>query len=157
MIIIAIISHRSLRQIDFIMAYTQVPIETDLYTEIPHGIEMTEGNTKDYVLQLLANIYGQKVWNQYLVSKLESIDFTQSHIDECVFYRDDIIFIIHGDHGIFLGTSDDQLSRVIKELTNIGLQIGDQGHQADYVNIKQLRMIRTSFPNKFSLIPSLPM
>ena len=40
--------------IDFIMAYTQAPIETDLYMEIPQGIEMTEGNTKDYVLQLLA-------------------------------------------------------------------------------------------------------
>jgi hypothetical protein len=89
MIIVAIISRRSLRQIDFVMAYTQAPIETDLYMEIPHGIEMTEGNTKDYVLQLLANLYGQKqagrVWNQYLVSKLESIGFTQSHIDECVF------------------------------------------------------------------------
>ena len=127
MIIIAIISRRSLRQIDFVMAYTQAPIETDLYMEIPQGIETTEGNTKDYVLQLLANLYGQKqagrVWNQYLVSKLESIGFTQSRIDECVFYRDDIIFIIYVDDGIFLGTSDDQLSHVIKELTDIGLQI----------------------------------
>ena len=104
MIIIAMISRCSLRQIDFVMAYAQAPIEMDLYMEIPHEIEMTEGNTKDYVLQLLANIYGQKqagrVWNQYLVSKLESIGFTQSHIDECVFYRDNIIFIVYVDNGI---------------------------------------------------------
>ncbi|KAL7477853.1 hypothetical protein ACHAW6_003644 [Cyclotella cf. meneghiniana] len=121
------------------MTYTQVPIEMDLYIEIPNGIETTQGNTKDCIIQLLANIYGQKqagrVWNQYLVSKLESIGFTQSCIDECVFYRDDIIFIIYVDDGIFLGTSDDQLSHVIKELTDIGLQIEDQGHPADYVGV----------------------
>ncbi|KAL7474731.1 hypothetical protein ACHAW6_000689, partial [Cyclotella cf. meneghiniana] len=73
------------------MAYTQALIEMDLYMEIPHGIETTEGNSKDYILQLLANINGQKeagwVWNQYLVSKLESIGFTQSQFDECVYYR----------------------------------------------------------------------
>jgi hypothetical protein len=126
------------------MAYTQAPVEADLYMKIPHGIETTEGNTKDYVLKLLANLYGQKqagrVWNQYLVSKLESIGFTQSRIDECVFYRDDIIFIVYVDDGIFLGTSDDQLSYVIKELSDIGLQIEDQYHPSDYVgvNIKRL-------------------
>ena len=139
MIIIAMITHRALRQIDFVMAYTQAPIETDLYMEIPYGIETTTGSTKDYVLKLLANMYGQKqagrIWNQYLVNKLESIGFTQSHVDECVFYRNDIIFIVYVDDGIFLGKSDDQLSSVLKELIDIGLQIEDQGHPADYVGV----------------------
>ncbi|KAL7484860.1 hypothetical protein ACHAW6_010466, partial [Cyclotella cf. meneghiniana] len=144
MIILAIVNKRVLRQIDFVMAYTQAPIETDLYMEIPNGIETTTGNTRDYVLQLLANIYGQKqagrVWNQFLVQKLESIGFTQSTIDECVFYRDDIIFIVYVDDGIFLGQSDDQFTVIIKELTEIGLEVEDQGHPADYVgvNIKRL-------------------
>ncbi|KAL7477192.1 LOW QUALITY PROTEIN: hypothetical protein ACHAW6_003006 [Cyclotella cf. meneghiniana] len=141
MIIISVISHPSLRHFNLVMAYTQSPIETDLYMAVPHGIETIEGNTKDYVLKLLANIHGQKqaarVRTQYL---LESIGFTQSCIDEYVFYRDEIIFIIYLDDGIFLGTSDDQLSYIIKEFTDIGLQIKDQGHLADYVgvNIKWL-------------------
>ncbi|KAL7474003.1 hypothetical protein ACHAW6_000506, partial [Cyclotella cf. meneghiniana] len=112
--------------------------------EIPYGIETTTGNTRDYVLQLLANIYGQKqagrVWNQFLVQKLESIGFTQSKIDKCVFYREDVIFIVYFDDGIFLGQSDDQLTRIIKELTELGLEVEDQGHPNDYVgvNIKYL-------------------
>ena len=144
MIILAIVTKRVLRQIDFVMAYTQAPIETDLFMEIPYGIETTKGNTHDYVLQLLANIYGQKqagrVWNQFLVQKLESIGFVQSKIDECVFYRQDVIFIVYVDDGIFLGKSDDQLTDIIKELTDTGLEIDDQGHPADYVgvNIKDL-------------------
>ena len=82
LIILAIVTKRVLRQIDFVIAYTQAPIETDLFMEMPYGIETTKGNTHDYVLQLLANIYGQKqagrVWNQFLVHKLESIGFVQS-------------------------------------------------------------------------------
>ncbi|KAL7477273.1 hypothetical protein ACHAW6_003086 [Cyclotella cf. meneghiniana] len=121
------------------MAYMQARIEKDLYMEIPHGIETRERNTKDYVLKLLANIYGQKQaergWNQYLVSKLESIYFTQSCMDEYVFYRDKIIFIVYVDNGIFLGTSDDELSYINKELIDIGLQIEDQGHPADNVGV----------------------
>ncbi|KAL7482604.1 hypothetical protein ACHAW6_008279 [Cyclotella cf. meneghiniana] len=35
------------------MANTQAPIKVNLNMEILHGIEMTEGNTKVYVLQLL--------------------------------------------------------------------------------------------------------
>jgi hypothetical protein len=42
------------------MAYPQAPIEEDIYMEIPQGIETATGNSKDKVLKLLKNIYGQK-------------------------------------------------------------------------------------------------
>jgi hypothetical protein len=60
------------------MAYPQAPIEMDIYMELSQGIQPTTGNSKDHVLQLLKNIYGQKqagrVWNEHLVDKLDSID-----------------------------------------------------------------------------------
>jgi hypothetical protein len=31
-----------------------------MYMELPPGIETKHGNSKDYVLKLLANLYGQK-------------------------------------------------------------------------------------------------
>ena len=56
------------------MAYLQAPIEMDIYMELPQGIKTAEGNSKNYVLKLLKNIYGQKqagrVWNEYLVERL---------------------------------------------------------------------------------------
>ena len=134
-----------MRQIDFIQAYAQAPIECDMYMELPPGIETQHGNSKDYVLKLLANLYGQKqagrVWNQYMVDKLREIGFQQSLIDECVFYRDDIIFIVYVDDGLFFGNDDDTLSLIIKKLRDSGLNIEDQGHPADYVgvNIKRRR------------------
>ncbi|KAL7486286.1 hypothetical protein ACHAW6_011877 [Cyclotella cf. meneghiniana] len=88
----------------------------------------------------------------------ESISFTQSCINECVFSRDDITFIIYVDVGIFLSTSDDQLARVIKELMDVDLQIEDQGHPDNHKStLNSFQMVCISFPNNLLLIPSLPM
>jgi len=56
-----------------------------------------------------------------------------------VFYHPDVIFIVYVDDGIFVGPDESKLSNIVTELRNIGLDIEDQGHPADYVgvNIKQ--------------------
>ncbi len=127
------------------MAYPQAPIEMDMYMELPAGIHTKHRNSKDHVLKLLTNIYGQEqagcVWNSYLVTKLWEINFKQSLIDNCVFYQDNIIFIVYVGDGIFLGPSDQQLHDIINELHNLKLSIEEQGHLADYVwvSIKKLK------------------
>ena len=74
------------------------------------------------------------------MDKLLSIGFTTSLIDDCVFFRDDIIFMVYMDDGIFLGDDDWKLQQAIKDIQDTGLNIEDQGHPADYkgVNIKKL-------------------
>ncbi len=39
------------------------------------------------------------------------------------------------DDGIFLGNNDLRLQDVIKEIQDLGLNIEDQGHPADYVGV----------------------
>ncbi len=96
-------------------------------------------------MKLEKNIYGQKqagpVWNSFLVDKLMSLGFTPSLINNCIFSRDDIIFMVYMDDGIFLGNNDSKLQDAIKEIQDSGLNIEDQGHPADYVgvNIKKLQ------------------
>jgi hypothetical protein len=136
------------------MAYPQAPIEMDMYMELPTGIHTKHGNPRDHVLKLLTNIYGQKqaghVWNSYLITKLREINFKQSLIDNCIFYQDNIIFIIYVDDGIFLGPLDQQLRDIINTLRNLKLSIEDQGHPADYVgvSIKNSRTASLNRPNK---------
>jgi hypothetical protein len=95
------------------MAYPQASIEMDMYIELPTGIHTKHRNSKDQVLKLLANIYGQQqagcVSNNHLVTKLHHINFKQSLINNCKFYQDDIIFIVYVDNGIILGSSDELL------------------------------------------------
>ncbi|KAL7478579.1 hypothetical protein ACHAW6_004335 [Cyclotella cf. meneghiniana] len=110
-----------------------------MFMELPQGIEIQNGNSKDHVLQLISNLYGQKqagrVWNGYLVNKLIDCRFQPSLIDECVFYKDDVIFIVYVDDGIFIGQDNSKITRLIQQMQNAHLDIEDQGHPADYVGI----------------------
>jgi hypothetical protein len=79
LIIFGILFDWALHQVDFVMAYPQALIEMDMYIKLPTGIHTKHRNSKDHVLKILANIYGQKqagrVWNSYLATKLWEINF----------------------------------------------------------------------------------
>ena len=128
-----------MRQIDFVMAYTQAPIEQDLYMDLPQGLDPITGNRKDYVLKLKKNIFGQKqagrVWNQFLTDKLRSIGFTPSNVDECVFYRGSTIFIVYVDDGLVFDLNGDNLDSFVEELRGVDLNVEDQGEPSDYVGV----------------------
>ncbi len=121
------------------MAYPQAPIKMDIYMELPQGIQTKHQNSKDHVLKMEKNIYGQKqagcTWNSFLMNKLMSIGFTTSLIDDCVFFCNDIIFMVFVDDSIFLGSNNLQPQDVIKEIRDLGLDIKDQDHPADYVGV----------------------
>ena len=76
-----------------------------------------------------------------MVDKLLDIGFEQSQIEECVFCNGNIIFIVYMDDGMFIGNNNDQLTEVIQQIKDTGLEVEDQGHPADYVgvNIKRLK------------------
>jgi hypothetical protein len=139
MIVFGIIFCWARWQVDFVMAYPQAPVEMDISMELPQGIKTATGNSKDHVLKLLKNIYGQKqagrVWNSFLVDKLTSLSYTSLLIDDCVSFRDDIIYMVYVDDGIFPDNDDAQLLQAIKEIQGLGLNIEDQGHPADYVGV----------------------
>ena len=85
MMILAIFLVWSMQWIDFAHAYAQVPVECDMYMELPTGIETKHGNSEDNTLKLHANPYEQKqarsIWNQYMTVKLRDNGFQQSQID----------------------------------------------------------------------------
>eukprot|EP00957_Ditylum_brightwellii_P054113 4098793-Ditylum_brightwellii.AAC.2 len=87
---------------------------------LPAGIVIKYINSKTHVLKLECNLYGQKhdgrVWNLFLSTKLKKIGFTQSCVDECVFYRGNIIFICYVDDGIFAGLMDEEIDAAIADL-----------------------------------------
>ncbi len=101
------------------MAYPQASIEMDIYMELPQGIQTAHRNSKDQVLKLEKNIYGQKqagrIWNSFLVDKLMSLGFKPSLINDCVFFRNDIIFMVYVDNGIFLGNDDSKLKMLLRK------------------------------------------
>lgn len=137
-LVLSIVCGWHTRQVDFVMAYPQAPIEKTIYMELPAGVEVTTGNPKDYVLELEKNLYGQKqagrVWTQYLTNKLIKLKFEQSKVDECVFYRNSTVFLVYVDDGILIGPSKDEIDKIIKELQQV-LKMTDEGDLKDYLGV----------------------
>ena len=71
-------------------------------------------------MKILKNIYGKKqagkVWNDYLTDKLLKLGFRHSIIDECIFYRDSLLFLVYVDDGIFVSLDGSNIDNTIKDL-----------------------------------------
>ena len=121
------------------LAYPQAKIEHPLYMKFPHGITTKLGSKRSHVLKLRKNLYGQKqaglVWFRHLTGKLKKIGFTQSNVDECIFYKGSCVFFFYVGDGIFLSPDSSLVDKAIQDLKNENLNIEDQGDIADYLGI----------------------
>ncbi len=95
---------------DFVLAYPYIPTKMDIYMELPQGIPNKNGNSKEHILKLEKNIFGQKqtghVYDLFFMDKLTPIGITTSLTDYCIFFHSDIIIMVYVDDGIFLGSND---------------------------------------------------
>jgi Reverse transcriptase (RNA-dependent DNA polymerase) len=127
-------------QIDYVLTFPQAPIERTLYMEIPRGFELEGYDRKDYVLQLLRNVYGSKnagrTWYQYLSKMLvEEVGFVQSKIDECVFYKGTVMYVLYTDDSVLAGPDRKEIDRVIKDIQKAKLNITVEGDIQDFLGI----------------------
>ena len=78
-----------------------------MFMEIPKGCDIPGHSPKDWVFNVPKNIYGGKdsgrVWYLYLRAKLESIGFTVSKHDDCVFFKDSSMYVLYTDDSILVG------------------------------------------------------
>jgi Reverse transcriptase (RNA-dependent DNA polymerase) len=107
----------ALRQLDFVQAYPQAPIEQEMYMEVPKGFHVL-GSRDNHVLKILKNIYGQKqagrVWNEYLTKGLIDIGFTQSKNDMCLLWRGTCIIVVYTDDTIVTGPVPEEVEATIE-------------------------------------------
>ena len=137
---LTLLSDWKTRQLDFVLAFPQAPVECDLYMEVPMGYKMKGNrNPKDHALKLLKNLYGQKqagrVWYEYLSDKLLANGFTQSNFDPCVFYHKDCVLLIYVDDTIVCGRTDQAIADVVTIMKSL-FDVDDQGDLADYLGVK---------------------
>ncbi|KAI2494618.1 hypothetical protein MHU86_19896 [Fragilaria crotonensis] len=130
------------KQIDFVQAFAQAPVEKTLYMKVPTGMELEDdSNPNDFVLKIHRNIYGQKqagrVWNQYLVQKLvKDLGFQQSAMDECVSYRGSTLYVLYTDDSLLAGPDKKEIDKIIDELQKKAkLSITVEGDLADFLGV----------------------
>ena len=97
-------------QLNYVLAFTQAPVDRNLYMKIPKGFEVEGAKEGEYVFNIKKNTYRTKqagrVWNKHLCAKLEKVGFKQSIIDECVFYKKDMIYVLYTNNSILAGPSE---------------------------------------------------
>ena len=132
------------QQIDYVLAFPQAPVEKEIYMQVPKGFRISGKNPKDYVLRLNQNVYGQKqagrVWNKHLEKILiEKVGFTQSKIDDCVYYKGSTMYILYTDDSILAGPSKNEIESIIKDITKAGLKITLEGDIKDFLGINIIK------------------
>jgi len=100
LLILSLITGMKSRQIDYIQAYTQAPVDCKVYMHIPAQLIVnnntlefsstpTPDNSEIYVLLISKNLYGLHQagnnWFDKLHDSLLSRGFRQSSIDSCLF------------------------------------------------------------------------
>ena len=98
LLILATLYGLETKSIDFVLAFPQADLDTDVFMELPYGFQY--GYKGQYVLKLKKNLYGLKsaavTWFNFMCKGLEAEGFVQSEIDQCVIllvYVDDVIAI----------------------------------------------------------------
>jgi hypothetical protein len=128
------------KQIDYVLAFPQAPVEREIFMQILRGLEVEAGNTRDFVLQLHRNVYGQKqagrVWNKYLTDILvNKVKFQQSKVDECVFYRGNVIYVLYTDDSILAGPDQHEIEKATEDIKAAGLDITVEGDLQDFLGV----------------------
>jgi Reverse transcriptase (RNA-dependent DNA polymerase) len=127
------------RQLDFVLAFPQAPVETDLYMEIPKGF-LIDGDKSQYVLKLANNLYGQKqagrVWYKYLSQGLcEKLGFQQSKHDPCIFWRGSTIIVVYTDDTIVTGPIKGEVDKAIADIAG-QFTITNKPSVSDFLGVK---------------------
>lgn len=130
------------KQIDFVLAYPQAKAETDhLYMKIPKGFEINGAAAKDdHVLHILKNIYGGKaagrIWRKHLLSRLEKVGFKKSTVDENVFYRGSVMYVLYVDDSILAGPDANEIDQCIRDLQErTDLELTVEGDISDFLGV----------------------
>ena len=130
------------QQVDYVAAYTQAPIDRDMYMEFPRGFTVPGGvDRKAFVLKLHRNLYGQKqagrVWYKYLRKRLiTQAGFVPSKHDECLFFRGKVLYALYIDDSILGAPTRRELDEAITAIKEAKLQITLEGDLADFLGVK---------------------
>ena len=132
------------KQIDYVLAFPQAPVEKEIYMQVPKGFQIGNEDTSKYALRLNRNVYGQKqagrVWNKFLEEKLiKEVGFKQSEVDECVFYKGHTMYLLYTDDSILAGPCEKEIDTIINQIKKAGLNITEEGDIQDFLGINIVR------------------
>ena len=139
------------RQIDFVLAFPQAKVRTDIYMHLPEKFRVKNGklvldekaphpSKQDEVVKLIQNVYGladaSYTWHLHVKRGLLSCGFHQSQVDPCLFYKKDMLFILYIDDAICLTPEKHKADKLILDLQKLGYSLTDEGSMSAYLGLQ---------------------
>ena len=107
---------------------------------MPVGFDVGGKSNLPHALLLIKNIYEGKasgqIWTNHLKKGLLSIDFMQSCVDPCVFYRGTSIFLKYVNGALCLSPKSAEVDKFIQDLQDANFKVTDEGDINDYLGVK---------------------
>jgi histone deacetylase 1/2 len=137
------------KQVDFVQAFTQAPLDCPIYMEVPAGFDVIDGvltfvgesvkrTDRKHVLRLRKNMYGLKQaghnWYKHLTDDLLQHGFCQSQVNKCLFIRHDCIILIYVDDCLIFSPSQTTLQEITSHLEKV-FKITSDDDVAAYLGI----------------------
>jgi Reverse transcriptase (RNA-dependent DNA polymerase) len=146
LIVLALINGWYMQSIDFVLAYPQAAIKTDIYMKpptVPPGFIIPDLPTYEKrttnVYKLLRNLYGLKdagkTWYDHLDQGLLKRGWTKSEIDGCLYTKRGIILVVYVDDAILISPYKTLIQKEIKSLQE-EYDLTDDGELQDYLGIR---------------------
>ena len=141
MLILGIIMGWRMRSLDFVLAFPQAEIKTDIFMKIPRHCSIHKNNWKDNILKLKKNLYGLcdtgRTWNQHITQGLLNRGFKQSEVDPCLFIKDDLV--LYMDDTVVILPNKLWIDNLIKILQQ-DFDLTDDGDIKDYLGVRIERL-----------------
>lgn len=150
------------QQLDFVLAYPQAKMKTQVYMQIPAHFKVKNNalcqnklapRLHNHVLLLLQNLYGLKdtglTWHKHLKQGLIRFGFTQSKVNPCLFYKKDLYILIYVDNCIVFGKHKEAIDNLVQELKK-DFNVTDKGDISMYLGL-QIDKKKTESGQEFHL------
>ena len=138
--------------IDFVLAFPQADLETDVFMEIPSGF--SSHLRRSHVLKLDKSLYGLRQassnWFKHLSNGLNKRGFSQSMLDKCVYFKKDIIVLVYVDDCIVIGKNESIIADFITSLRNgeEHFEFTEEGSLKEYLGVEVKKISHTVFELK---------
>ena len=134
LLMVSILLNLETRQVDYLTAFTQSPIDTEVYIEMPRGF-----GTPGKVLRLKKSLYGLKQsprnYYQHLRSKLEDIGFKACAADPCLFVTDRVVCLVYVDDTLFYARDKTHIDDVVAGLRSRGMDLEEEADVAGFLGV----------------------
>ena len=133
------------KQVDYVSAFCQAPIEEDVYIEHPRGwrklnrLGLKEKFKEGHVLKLNRSVYGLKQspknFFQLLKTNLESCGLKQSRLDACLFIGPKVICVCYVDDCLFFAPSESDIDDCISAIKKCGMDLQVEDSVAGFLGV----------------------